>query len=93
MGRFASRGRAGPITFPLPPPLRLVPAAAGNTRPHGRAPVRAGSSRCLAGGAADVPGIGFDGIATVCVFAWEDRAHESCLANREKLERYLARHF
>ena len=42
---------------------------------------------------AGLAGIGFDGIATVCVFAWEDRAHESCLANREKLERYLAKHF
>lgn len=42
---------------------------------------------------AGLAGIGFDGIATVCVFAWEDRAHESCLANREELERYLAKHF
>ena len=42
---------------------------------------------------AGLAGIGLDGIATVCVFAWEDRTHESCLANREKLERYLAKHF
>jgi myo-inositol catabolism protein IolH len=37
--------------------------------------------------------IGFDGIATVCVFAWEDRASESCLVNRQKVEKYLAKHF
>ena len=34
--------------------------------------------------------IGFDGIATVCVFAWEDRAKESCEKNRLLVERYLA---
>jgi myo-inositol catabolism protein IolH len=34
----------------------------------------------------------FDGIATVCVFAWEERARESSLANREKLMQYLAKH-
>jgi myo-inositol catabolism protein IolH len=37
--------------------------------------------------------IGFDGIATVCVFAWEDRASESCLSNRQTVEKYLAKHF
>jgi myo-inositol catabolism protein IolH len=37
--------------------------------------------------------IGFDGIATVCVFAWEERALQSSRSNREKLERYLAKHF
>ncbi len=37
--------------------------------------------------------IGFDGIASVCVFAWEERARESCRGNREKLEQYLAKHF
>jgi len=24
---------------------------------------------------------------TVCVFAWEDRARESCIVNREQIER------
>jgi myo-inositol catabolism protein IolH len=36
--------------------------------------------------------VGFDGIATVCVFAWEDRARESLVANREKVESYAAKH-
>ncbi len=30
----------------------------------------------------------FDGIMTVCVFAWEERAHDSCVFNREAVERY-----
>lgn len=33
--------------------------------------------------------LGFDGIMTVCVFAWEDRAEESCVANREEIERRI----
>jgi len=33
--------------------------------------------------------IGFDGIATVCVFAWEDRARQSLLYNRETTEAYI----
>ncbi len=37
--------------------------------------------------------IGFDGIATVCVFAWEERARESSRSNREKVAEYLAKHF
>jgi myo-inositol catabolism protein IolH len=37
--------------------------------------------------------IGFDGIATVCVSAWEERARESSRSNREKLEQCLAKHF
>jgi len=37
--------------------------------------------------------IGFDGIATVCVFAWEERATESLIYNRETTEKYLAKHF
>jgi myo-inositol catabolism protein IolH len=37
--------------------------------------------------------IGFDGIATVCVFAWEDRARQSLIDNRERVEQYLAKHF
>jgi sugar phosphate isomerase/epimerase len=36
--------------------------------------------------------VGFDGIATVCVFAWEDRARESLVSNREKVESYAAEH-
>jgi myo-inositol catabolism protein IolH len=37
--------------------------------------------------------VGFDGIATVCVFAWEDRARQSLIGNRERVEQYLAKHF
>jgi myo-inositol catabolism protein IolH len=33
----------------------------------------------------------FDGIATVCVFAWEERARESGIHNREQIEHYLAK--
>lgn len=33
----------------------------------------------------------FDGIATVCVFAWEERARESSIRNREQIQRYLAK--
>jgi myo-inositol catabolism protein IolH len=36
--------------------------------------------------------VGFDGIATVCVFAWEERARESLVVNREKVQEYLGRH-
>jgi myo-inositol catabolism protein IolH len=36
--------------------------------------------------------VGFDGIATVCVFAWEDRARESLVFNREQVESYAAKH-
>ncbi len=31
-----------------------------------------------------------EAIMTVCVFAWEDRARESCVFNREEIERYTA---
>jgi len=34
----------------------------------------------------------FGGIATVCVFAWEERARESSLHNRERIRDYLGRH-
>jgi len=34
----------------------------------------------------------FDGIATVCVFAWEERARESSLHNRERVRDYLTKH-
>jgi myo-inositol catabolism protein IolH len=30
----------------------------------------------------------FDGIMTVCVFAWEDRARESSIFMREQIEKY-----
>ena len=33
----------------------------------------------------------FDGIATVCVFAWEERARESSVHNREQVQRLLAK--
>ncbi|GAA3072217.1 sugar phosphate isomerase/epimerase [Pseudonocardia yunnanensis] len=36
--------------------------------------------------------VGFDGIATVCVFAWEERARESLRFNLEKVQEYLGRH-
>jgi len=32
--------------------------------------------------------LGFDGIMTVCVFAWEERARESAVFNREQIEAY-----
>jgi myo-inositol catabolism protein IolH len=34
--------------------------------------------------------LSFDGIATVCVFAWEERARESSIENLERVKRYLA---
>jgi myo-inositol catabolism protein IolH len=34
--------------------------------------------------------VGFDGIMTVCVFAWEDRARESCEVNLAEVRRRLA---
>ena len=34
-------------------------------------------------------GAGEENIMTVCVFAWEDRARESCRVNREHIEAYL----
>jgi myo-inositol catabolism protein IolH len=36
--------------------------------------------------------VGFDGIATVCVFAWEERARESLVFNREKVQEYMRKH-
>jgi myo-inositol catabolism protein IolH len=35
--------------------------------------------------------VGFDGIATVCVFAWEERARESSVHNRERIQQYLSK--
>jgi myo-inositol catabolism protein IolH len=34
----------------------------------------------------------FGGIATVCVFAWEERARESSIHNREQIQRHVAKH-
>ena len=34
----------------------------------------------------------FDGIATVCVFAWEERAAESCRHNLEQIRQYVDKH-
>jgi myo-inositol catabolism protein IolH len=34
----------------------------------------------------------FDGIATVCVFAWEERAEESCRYNLGKVNEYVAKY-
>jgi myo-inositol catabolism protein IolH len=36
--------------------------------------------------------VGFDGIATVCVFAWEDRARESSQHNLQLTREYLAKY-
>jgi myo-inositol catabolism protein IolH len=36
--------------------------------------------------------VGFDGIATVCVFAWEERAHDSAQFNLAEVARYRAKH-
>jgi myo-inositol catabolism protein IolH len=36
--------------------------------------------------------VGFDGIATVCVFAWEERAEDSCRYNLDKIKEYVAKH-
>jgi myo-inositol catabolism protein IolH len=42
---------------------------------------------------ATLAGLDFDGIATVCVFAWEERARESSVANLDRVRGYLATHF
>jgi myo-inositol catabolism protein IolH len=34
--------------------------------------------------------LGFDGVMTACVFAWEDRADESCLFMRKEMDRYVS---
>ena len=34
--------------------------------------------------------LGFDGIMTACVFAWEDRAAESCEFMRKEMGRYVS---
>ena len=36
--------------------------------------------------------VGFDGVATVCVFAWEERATESSRFNLDKIKEYVAKH-
>ncbi|MGX6601362.1 sugar phosphate isomerase/epimerase family protein [Micromonosporaceae bacterium Da 78-11] len=36
--------------------------------------------------------VGFDGIATVCVFAWEERAEESSRHNLAQINQYLQKH-
>ena len=36
--------------------------------------------------------LGFDGIATVCVFAWEERARESSIHNLKQVREYVAKH-
>jgi myo-inositol catabolism protein IolH len=36
--------------------------------------------------------VGFDGIGTVCVFAWEERAEDSCRVNLDKIKEYVAKH-
>jgi myo-inositol catabolism protein IolH len=35
--------------------------------------------------------VGFDGIATVCIFAWEERARESSRHNLERIQQYVAK--
>ncbi|MGF1616564.1 MAG: sugar phosphate isomerase/epimerase family protein, partial [Acidimicrobiia bacterium] len=34
--------------------------------------------------------LSFDGLMTVCVFAWEERARESSIFNRERIEEYIS---
>jgi myo-inositol catabolism protein IolH len=34
--------------------------------------------------------LGFDGIMTACVFAWEDRADDSCRFMRKEIDRYVS---
>jgi myo-inositol catabolism protein IolH len=41
---------------------------------------------------ATLAGLDFDGIATVCVFAWEERARESSRFNLDKIREYVAKH-
>jgi myo-inositol catabolism protein IolH len=36
--------------------------------------------------------IGFDGILTSCVFAWEDRAEASCRTMRAAIDDLVSRH-
>jgi myo-inositol catabolism protein IolH len=36
--------------------------------------------------------VGFDGIATVCVFAWEERAEESSRTNLARVQEYVAKY-
>jgi myo-inositol catabolism protein IolH len=36
--------------------------------------------------------IGFDGIMTACVFAWEDKADESSRFMRTEMQRYVDKH-
>jgi myo-inositol catabolism protein IolH len=37
--------------------------------------------------------IGFDGIMTSCVFAWEDKADESGIFQRKEMQRYIDKYF
>jgi myo-inositol catabolism protein IolH len=36
--------------------------------------------------------VGFDGIATVCVFAWEERAEDSARYNLSQVNQYVQKH-
>ena len=37
--------------------------------------------------------VGFDGIMTACVFAWEDRAEDSSRFMRKEIQRYIDKYF
>ncbi|MEV4641865.1 sugar phosphate isomerase/epimerase [Actinoplanes sp. NPDC049548] len=37
--------------------------------------------------------VSFDGIATVCVFAWEERAEDSCRHNLTQVQQYVEKYF
>ncbi len=37
--------------------------------------------------------VGFDGILTACVFAWEDRAMQSSKFMREEIQRYVSKYW
>jgi myo-inositol catabolism protein IolH len=37
--------------------------------------------------------VGFDGIVTSCVFAWEERADDSGRFMRKEIQKYVDKHF
>ena len=73
------------------PALHREPARLARPRPPAprHRPGRGGLGRVLR---APWPRLGFDGIATVCVFAWEERARESSAFNLEQIRQYLAKY-
>ena len=78
----------------LRPPRVVRACATSSTRP-GRPPAStsistSGRARCRGTrSSARSSGLRFDGILTVCVFAWEERARESSLRNLEEIRRRI----